>query len=260
MIALEQGAVVLLGGQGASTRIVYQAVRDQLPIAGVILEASGSRRALLARRARRFGWRKALGQALFSALAAPLLALGARRREQEILRESGLWDRPIDPDIVLQVPSINDDATARHLRALRPKLVIIHGVGILSRELLSEIDAPVLNVHAGVTPLFRGVHGGYWALVEGMPEACGVTVHRVDPGIDTGAIAAQARIHPTSRDNFTTYPLLQLAVGLPLLLEVARAALADSLPNVARPPGESRLWSHPTLWEYLRHRWRRGVR
>ena len=37
------------------------------------------------------------------------------------------------------------------------------------------------------------------------PETCGVTIHLVDAGIDTGAVLAQAPICPSPRDNFTTW-------------------------------------------------------
>jgi hypothetical protein len=48
--------------------------------------------------------------------------------------------------------------------------------------------------------------------------------------------------------------LLQLAAGLPLLVQAVREALAGTLRLQPAPEGTSRLWSHPTLAEYLRHR------
>ena len=52
--------------------------------------------------------------------------------------------------------------------------------------LLEAVPAVFLNTLAGITPSYRGVHGAYWALVQRQPDACGVTVHLVDAGIDTG--------------------------------------------------------------------------
>ena len=115
-------------------------------------------------------------------------------------------------------------------------------------------------MHAGITPRYRGVHGGYWALASGDAAHCGVTVHLVDAGIDTGGILAQALIRPTPVDSFVTYPLLQLAAGLPLLVDAARAGLAGTLrPLPADAASPSRLWSHPTLAQWLSG-WRRGVK
>ncbi len=102
------------------------------------------------------------------------------------------------------------------------------------------------------------MHGGYWALAEGDAENFGSTVHLVDEGIDSGGILYQARAKPGPRDNFSTYPYLQLALALPMLAQAAEDAFAGRLaPRGSDLP--SRLWSHPTIWAYLANGLRRGV-
>jgi methionyl-tRNA formyltransferase len=125
---------------------------------------------------------------------------------------------------------------------------------------LNCVPAVFINIHAGITPMYRGVHGGYWALVEHNKEACGVTIHEVDTGVDTGRILGQTRISPNGVDNFATYGFLQLAAGLPLLKRAIRDACEGRLQPVAGPGGESRLWTHPTLGEYIYHRVKSGVK
>ena len=83
--------------------------------------------------------------------------------------------------------------------------------------MLASAGCPVLNMHAGITPRYRGVHGGYWALAEHHPEWVGTTVHLVDPGIDTGGILAQTTFEVSGEDTIATYPDLHLVHGLPLL-------------------------------------------
>jgi folate-dependent phosphoribosylglycinamide formyltransferase PurN len=146
------------------------------------------------------------------------------------------------------------------LKRSAPRVVVVGGTRIISGEVLDAVAAPFLNMHAGMTPRYRGVHGGYWALASGDREHCGVTVHVVDRGVDTGAVVAQARIEPTSRDSFATYPYLQLVTGLPLLVGAVRAALRGTLAESEGVPGPSRQWYHPTAWGYLATRVRRGVR
>jgi methionyl-tRNA formyltransferase len=105
-------------------------------------------------------------------------------------------------------------------------------------------------MHAGITPKYRGVHGVYWALANKDPQNCGVTVHLVDAGIDTGAIISQKNITVNPQDNFVTYPLLQLAEGIPLMKKAIEDILSNRL--VIQPAtGESRLWHHPTIWQYF---------
>jgi methionyl-tRNA formyltransferase len=260
MTAMSDDRIVLLGGDHRSTRIVCRALRAHFTLAAAIIENEIPRGQLITRRIQRLGWPTVLGQLAFQTLVSPVLARQGRARVREILAEHQLADTPFDPDILRRVPSVNAEATTALLRDLRPKVVVVNGTRIIARRVLECVPATFINTHAGITPLYRGVHGGYWALANGDPEHCGVTVHVVDPGIDTGAIIAQARISPTPRDTFATYTTLQLAAGIPLLIAAIRAALDDHLTQTPAPAGESRLWYHPTLGQYLRRRLGQGVR
>ena len=118
-------------------------------------------------------------------------------------------------------------------------------------------------MHAGITPRYRGVHGGYWALAEQHPEWVGTTVHLVDAGIDTGGILAQATFDVTSKDSIATYPDLHLVHGLPLLGAEVDNVMAGRQPEpqaTSIAPGGSGLYFHPTVWGYLWRRWRHGIR
>ncbi len=178
----------------------------------------------------------------------------------QIASQNGLDFRPIPRGAYVE--SVNDPHTLALLREAEPDLVIVHGTRIIAERVLREIAAPVVNVHAGITPHYRGVHGGYWAFVDGRPELAGTTVHLVDAGIDTGGILGQATFARAHDDTIATYPYLHLACGLPVLVEVASALLDGAQPD-PRPPlagaGESRLRWHPTAWGYLATRLRRGV-
>ena len=114
-------------------------------------------------------------------------------------------------------------------------------------------------MHAGITPMYRGVHGAYWALINNDSENCGVTVHLVDEGVDTGNVLYQANISVNRRDNFATYPLKQLAKGMPLLIMAVQQALSNTLSSYERS-GKSVQWYHPAIWEYLYHRIFRGIK
>jgi folate-dependent phosphoribosylglycinamide formyltransferase PurN len=238
---------------------VFGALDAAVGVDHVVIEDGISARTLLKARARRLGRLTVAGQVAFRLLAQPLVQRLSRRRAEEILAGLGLADTVAATDRVTRVASINDPAAADALIQLDPRVVVVGGTRIISSELLEATTATFLNMHAGITPRYRGVHGGYWALANGDRGHCGVTVHVVDPGVDTGDVVAQARIEPTTRDTFATYPLLQLAAGLPLLLDAVRAALEGRLGR--RPAdGPSRQWYHPTLWGYLFTWLRRGVR
>ncbi len=260
---MTSATVVLLAGPGESTALVYNAlVAAGLPVAHVIIEEAVPHRQLLARRVRTLGRLTVLGQVGFQGLLVPLLRRRSAARRADILAQHGLNPTAPPPHLTTQVASVNAPETQRLLEQYQPTLVVVNGTRIIARRVLASVAVPFINTHAGITPQFRGVHGGYWALAERRPASCGVTVHYVDPGIDTGQIIAQARIAPTAADCFVTYPYLQLAAGLPLLTHAVQRLLADEPlpPATSIGTGPSRLWSHPTLWGYLWRRWRYAVR
>lgn len=252
--------VVLLCGPGPSTNIVYHALTREFGEVDTVLEAVPTRWHLLRRRLRKLGVAVVAGQLPFQAALVPLLRRAGARRIQAIKREHSLDDAPISGPVT-RVPSVNSDEARAVLQRLDPAVVVVNGTRIIERETLACIPAPFVNMHAGITPIYRGVHGGYWALVEGRHDLVGTTVHLVDEGIDTGGIIAQATFTVTPEDSFATYPYLHLTAGLPILMRSVRGLLDGTLQRDAPPEGlPSKLRSHPTIWGYVRARLRQGVR
>lgn len=252
--------LVMLASDGESTNIIFNALDKEFGVDTVVIEEPESRRKFLTRRLRRLGVATVVGQLLFQGLMMPGLRAASSNRIDDIKKSYGLDDSPIQAEKIHDVESVNQPAVAELLQRLNPKLVVINGTRIISGKVLDAIEAPFINMHAGITPAYRGVHGGYWALANGEPTRCGVTVHRLDEGIDTGAVLAQTSISPEASDNFTTYPYLQIAEGLPLLVHHVRRGLDGELEETEVPGEDSNLWYHPTLPGYLFRRIVRGVR
>ena len=255
------GPVVLLAGPGDSTDIVANYLAGHFQDLVVVLEEGQSRTTLARRRAKRMGWLTVTGQTLFVLLALPVLRWRGRGRREAILAESGLDATPYPPDRT--VSSVNSGETMAILQQLGPSVVVVNGTRIIAKSVLGCVDAPFINIHAGITPQYRGVHGGYWALAEGRPELVGTTVHLVDPGIDTGTVLTRDYFAITPEDSIATYPYLHLAAALASLeTEINRVRLGLSLEPVQDPsmPLKSKLFSHPTLWSYMWLRWKRRVR
>jgi methionyl-tRNA formyltransferase len=72
----------------------------------------------------------------------------------------------------------------------------------------------------------------------------------VDEGIDTGNIIAQARIEPTDKDSFVTYPYLLTEKAIPMVDKAIRDILAGDLKTTAIE-GQSEVWYHPGVVQYL---------
>lgn len=252
--------IVLLLGDGRSSRFLYNYLKQHFEIKAAFMETPVSRKQLIKRRAKKLGWWTVLGQLTFQVLMPPFLKRSAAAQEQKLLRKYQLNDSEIDAQKLIAVSSVNDAATIEKLQALNPSVVVVNGTRIISKRVLEAVAAPFINTHAGITPMYRGVHGGYWALASGDLENCGVTIHFVDKGIDTGGIISQHLIEPEPLDNFTTYPLHQLGVALPFLKEAIQKILAGNMVTRPMAASSSQLWYHPTIWTYLRNRLAKGVK
>lgn len=252
--------VLILATDCDSTNMVFNALDRDFEICAVVIEDAVSKKDLVRRRVKKLGPRTVAGQLAFKALVVPALAARGKRRIAAIIQQYGLDTSPIVSARRIRVPSVNSDECRNLLASQRPDLVVVNGTRIISKATLGATSARFINIHTGTTPLYRGVHGGYWALAQQDPQGFGVTVHFVDTGIDTGTILKQGQVEPTADDNFTTYPYLQYAVGLPLLKQATADVLSGEWLTQLPPDGPSRLWSHPTIGQYLINRLFRNVR
>jgi folate-dependent phosphoribosylglycinamide formyltransferase PurN len=238
-------------------RIAARRLAAAFPGMKIVVEQPVARSALLRGRIRRLGPLHVVGQMAFLAFARAL-HFGSRARIAEILEQHRLEPRWPEGCERIEVPSVNSPECIAAIERFKPRVILLLGTRIVNRRTLAAIKVPLINYHAGITPKYRGIHGGYWAKAEGDLENFGVTVHLVDHGIDTGSVLYQARLAPTAADNYATFPYLQLAAVLPLIEQAVRDALAGTLnPHTVSLP--SRLWSHPTIWRYVATGLRRGA-
>jgi len=108
--------------------------------------------------------------------------------------------------------NVNDPAFVARVRGLAPDLQVSMSFDqIFHRPLLEAAPSGMINCHAGALPFYRGRNILNWALING-EDRFGVTVHYVDPGIDTGDIIVQ-RFSPIS-DADTYATLLEAATRL----------------------------------------------
>ena len=94
---------------------------------------------------------------------------------------------------VFQGPQLRDPESVEVIKSLKPDigLSVLFGY-ILTREFLDIFPRGAINVHPSLLPFNRGANPNVWSIVDKTP--CGVTIHYIDPGIDTGAIIAQKEL------------------------------------------------------------------
>ena len=256
-----QHNIVLFSGDNFYTPIIYNFLKSEFNISYVVIENPSSKLKIIKKRFLRFGFLIVLGQILFRVLVVPLLKRVSKKRIQDIKDIYGMDEEPIEPSKIKNVTSLNSEELVSMLKETRPDLIVVaYANGIISEKTLNQVPTKFINMHGGINPLYRGVHGAYWALVEKNYEACGVTIHYIDSGIDTGKILAQGTTQISQKDNIYTYPLLLLARGIPLLKNSIQAILEGRVEFPEPPKGKSKYWSHPTIWEYIGHWITKGVK
>ncbi|MEQ8399402.1 MAG: formyl transferase [Roseitalea porphyridii] len=249
--------LAVLTAGGSAPAIIVNALAEAWPGLTVIAEPPEGKGEFLRRRARRLGWLQVAGQ-LPVMFGSRLSKRFLDRRFAEIEKAHGVsmtWPRDVP---VIEVPSANDPAFIEALKRLEPDLLFVVGARMLSAATLEALPCPAINFHAGITPYYRGVNGGYWAMARGEPDLYGGTVHFVDTGVDTGNVIAQKVCVSDPRDTIFTHHHAITAQCAQLCVAAVPEALAGRLMD-PQPQGASQQYFHPTLWGWIATGLRTGV-
>lgn len=135
---------------------------------------------------------------------------------------------------VLQPETLRDPAVVAQLAALTPEVGVVAAYGeILRKAVLSIPPLGYLNIHPSLLPLHRGPTPVAGAIMAGDQET-GVSIIRLDPGMDSGPILAQAVVPltATARAGPLTDGLFRL--GAQMLVEVLPRYAAGEVVPVAQ--------------------------
>lgn len=241
--------VVLLCHDCTSTRVIFHFLEQHGFDVSAIVEESESPALFFRRRARRLGWLRTGGQIAYIVLAKVQRKFYSHK-SRRLIEEKGFSTSALDAKRVTKVTGANSAESITAIKNAEPDVVVVNGTRILSKKLIESVDVPIINTHLGITPQYRGVYGGYWARVKGDEANIGATIHSIDPGIDTGSVLHQSRVSQPCKLHSCLLPHEQLACVLPAMPNIIRE-LVDNHAQSHAVQGESRLWYHPTLWEYL---------
>lgn len=247
---MQQKKIILLASDCESSRWVFNALKDVVTIEAVILEQPVSKKELAKNRIKKIGLLPVAGQVLFSLLVVPLLKIKSKKRKAYLLNKYGLNNNAFESGKTLKVSSINEEGCLKVIQVLQPDIIVVNGTRIITKKILQSTHAVFVNMHVGITPHYRGSHGGYWALRNKDDEQFGTTIHIIDAGVDTGAVIKQVFIEPDNTDNFTTYPVLQTAIGIDALKEVLTNMLAGNY-ETTKHTEKGKMHYQPTLWQYI---------
>ena len=108
-----------------------------------------------------------------------------------------------------KVYRIENKLTAEMIKALEPSFVISFNYRhLIPEEVLELLPGRVINLHTSFLPYNRGSAPNFFSFLENTPK--GVTIHRMDSGLDTGDILCQKELFfDEKKETFaTTYDKL----------------------------------------------------
>lgn len=159
------------------------------------------------------------------------------------------------PRVVVANP--NEKAVGDFLRELQPDLVIVRCKYILKKRIFEVPRLGCFIMHPGICPEYRNSHGCFWAMVNEDYDQVGMTLLKIDAGIDTGPIYGYFK---TSYSKSESPLLIQDRVVYDNLDKIK-----DRLIEIAENRAEvhqveekrkSGLWGQPHLSAYLTWRLR----
>jgi methionyl-tRNA formyltransferase len=203
------------------------------------------------------GWRIVLltnipGGVVYSQLAGEVRSLG--HRIVGVLTSPGPKRRRSDGylDVVASVPPGVDVIVSNHparwatmIATFQPDLLISCGFPWrIPAEVIGLPRLGAINFHDALLPRYRGPNATGWAFRNGDTETA-LTIHRLTPDFDAGAILAQERIPITDDDNFSTLDA-HWDVVTPVVLRTALERIAR---GEAGEPQDETLASEAGLFE-----------
>ncbi len=129
-------------------------------------------------------------------------------------------------DLPLHKPAgLREEEQARLLASFKPDVLVVAAYGLILPEAILEIPRfGCVNVHASLLPRWRGAAPIERALLAGDGHT-GITIMRMDEGLDTGDILHQQEVEIADEDDRDDLESK--------LVEAGRAALLHGLANLA---------------------------
>jgi folate-dependent phosphoribosylglycinamide formyltransferase PurN len=235
---------------------------SSMHLAGIIVIHDDGRKRWRALRAeyRRSGWLGLADVLAFRGFyAATQAAADARWVDTTLHGLKARYPAPHRAVPRIDVTNPNSDETRRFLERCQPDLAIARCRHLLRPAVFQVPRCGTFVLHPGICPEYRNAHGCFWALCRRDLTRVGMTLLRVNAGVDTGDVYLQAGYRFDERAE--SHRVIQYRVVLENLDAIARTLTqlargrCDPISTAGR---QSAVWGQPRISAYLA--WKRRAR
>jgi methionyl-tRNA formyltransferase len=136
---------------------------------------------------------------------------------------------------VMQPEKLRQPEAMEQLQGWHPDLIVVAAFGqILRKDVLELPRYGCINVHASLLPRWRGAAPINAAILHG-DEQTGVTIMKMDVGLDTGPMLSQRSIRLTQADTAGSVFEKLSTLGADLLIETLPQYLSGELEPIPQP-------------------------
>jgi methionyl-tRNA formyltransferase len=227
----------------------------------IIRDRSGRRWRAVGRELRRVGPFGLLDVLAFRAFARLACARGDRQWEDEqVNRLRSRYPADLSQVPTLTVSSPNSSDARAFLHRARPDLAIARCKVLLDKDVYEIPRTGTFVLHPGICPEYRNAHGCFWALANRDLDRVGMTLLRVDHGVDTGPVYLHATCeYDERRDSHIVIQQRAVVDNLDAIGRTLTALARDEDVQPVNTKGRrSAVWGQPRLTTYLR--WKRTAR
>lgn len=157
---------------------------------------------------------------------------------------------------------VREPVTADWIREQEVDLLLnVHSLYLIAGEVVGAPRIGSFNLHPGPLPEYAGLNTPSWAIYNGEQQH-GVTVHWMEPGVDTGDIAFESRFDLTESDTGLSVSARCVREGVPLIERLLETAAADpaAIPRAKQDLSRRRYYRRADIPDDGRILWERPAK
>jgi len=160
---------------------------------------------------------------------------------------------------ILTCSSPNSAEAREFIKACAPDLMIARCKIILKPDVFTIPTCGTFVMHPGICPEYRNAHGCFWALANGDVQRVGMTLLKIDRGVDTGPIFGYFTCRPNERtESHIVIQHRTVFDNLDSIQEHLTRIYQGTAAPIDVSGRKSAAWGQPWMTKYLQ--WKRAAR
>lgn len=220
-------SLLIITGDGPEHRYVANRISQAHSVACIVIDAHRRRR--FWRTLHRTNPLAVLDKLLWRLFLSAVGDAAARREALHDVLDRELCSKFLQPEKVVRVRRDFGPSLKQIVADYSPDVIAVYGTSIIPDEVLSLARVVALNMHTGLSPLYRGTSCAFWPIYDSRPEYVGATVHACTSVVDGGQIYATRRAQLFRTDDLHRVFARAVSVGTDAYIEVLGDALNGQL-------------------------------